>query len=377
MTRRAAAAPARAALLAALVCTLAAVPSRAANPSMSRDFARMMEWLSHEMAQGLAFNAGSTFDPPHELKSRRLQPDLSVGAGKMPLDKASFPEPEVPALREMGAANIFPSAVVFPNLAMHLRAGLPWRMDMSIRLANMTTPPGYKLSGNVPAKGQSNSVGFGLRRHFLGQGDLPLLGFGVNFNHVSGRFNLKTKFNVNNVQGFTADSDVNGDFAWSVNSIGTHLTASKDFGAWTPFLGVGYNHSNGSVSTELKAEPNTPLIQPIVGKASEKPELHSARMMTGLQWNASWVNVFANGEIKTVGEHSGKTWVAHIGFTLPFEFNYKGVYSTTKKRKKASSEMDLEARTEEAKPRRRRQAAPAPWQAPSSDDKTPELIFIQ
>lgn len=376
MNPTSAAAPARAALLAALVCALAVVPADAANPSMSRDFARMMEWLSHEMAQGLAFNAGSTFDPPNEVKSRRLQPDLSVGAGKMPLDKASFPEPETPALRDMNASSIFPTAVLFPNWAMHLRAGLPYRMDMSIRLANMTTPPGYKLSGNVPAKGQSNSVGFGIRRHFLGQGDLPLLGFGVSFNHVSGRFNIRTKFNVNNVQGFTADSDVDGDFAWSVNSIGTHLTASKDFGSWTPFIGVGYNKAAGSVSTELKAVPNTPLIQPIIGKASEQPELHSARLMLGTQWNASWVNVFGNAEIKTIGEHAGKTWIAHVGFTLPFEFNYKGVYSTTKK-KKASSQLDMEARTEEPRPRRRRQAAPAPWQAPSSDDKTPELIFIQ
>ena len=130
----------RKSVLVGLAFGLLATNARAANPSMSSDFGRMMEWLSHEMAQGLAFNAGSLFDPPHEVKSRRLQPDVSLGIGKMPLDKTKFPQPEVPALQEMNAADIFPDSVMFPNLAMHLRAGLPARMDMSIRMANMTTP---------------------------------------------------------------------------------------------------------------------------------------------------------------------------------------------------------------------------------------------
>ena len=49
----------------------------------------MTQWLSHELAQGLAFNAGSNFDPPREVKGYSIQPDLSLGVGRMPLDKRS------------------------------------------------------------------------------------------------------------------------------------------------------------------------------------------------------------------------------------------------------------------------------------------------
>ena len=57
----------------------------------------MTQWLSHEMAQGLAFNAGSNFDPPREVKGWALQPDLSLGIGRIPFNKTTFPNLTVPA----------------------------------------------------------------------------------------------------------------------------------------------------------------------------------------------------------------------------------------------------------------------------------------
>jgi hypothetical protein len=371
------------ALVGALAITLLATTgARAANPSMSGDFTRMMEWLSHEMAQGLAFNAGSMFDPPHEVKSRRLQPDISIGAGKMPLDKAQFPQPEVPALREMGASDIFPDSVIFPNLAMHLRAGLPARMDFSIRFANMTTPSGYKLGSGAAAKGQSNSVGFGLRKHFFGKDGLPLLGFGAHYNHVNGRFAIATKFKVDSISGFTADSPVNGDFRWDVSSIGGNFMLSKAYGAWTPFGGFGYNFTRGSVHTKLQATPNTPLISPITGTASGVPEKHSMRFIWGGQYSRGWINVFANGELKATGIAHGRAWVFHTGVNLPFEVGYKGFYSL-RKRQKREQQVAIrdavrdEAVVEEPVRRKRRPAPVVPWTRETRDHNGPELIFIQ
>lgn len=367
--------------LVALALSLLATSARAANPSMSSDFGRMMEWLSHEMAQGLAFNAGSLFDPPHEVKSRRFQPDVSLGIGKMPLDKSKFPEPEVPALKDMGAAGIFPNSVMFPNIAMHLRAGLPWRMDMSIRLADMTTPPGYKLSSDATAKGQSNSIGFGLRKHFFGRDGLPLLGVGANYNHVYGRFAIATKFNVDDIQGFTADSPVNGDFRWNVSAIGTNFMLSKAFGAWTPFGGLGYNYTYGSVHTKLEATPNTPLITPIMGVASAEPEKHSVRAILGGQWSRGWINVFFNAELKATGVAHGRSWIAHTGVNLPFEVGYKGFYSVKKRMRREQREAQL-ARKDELAPEepvrpKRRPAPSAPWTRIPVDHNASELIFIQ
>ncbi|MBI5630896.1 MAG: hypothetical protein HY921_08435 [Elusimicrobia bacterium] len=292
--------------------------ARAANPSMSEDFTRMMQWLSHEMVQGLAFNAGSTFDPPREVKDRRLQPDVSLGLGKMPLDKSRFPALATPALREMGAQSIFPSSVLFPNLAMHGRIGLPKRFDLSLRFADMTTPSGYKIAPGTTGSGQSNSLGLGLRKHFFGLGGSPLLSVGANYNHVSGRFRYESKFNIDTIPGFSAQSDMVGTVKWSVNSYGLNAVLSQTWANWTPFFGFGYNRVTGSVETRLEAIPNTILISRISGEASEHPEESQGRVILGTQLNRSWFNLFANGEIKAIGIGAGQSWIVHAGLTLPF-----------------------------------------------------------
>ncbi|HAM34678.1 MAG TPA: hypothetical protein DEB40_02770 [Elusimicrobia bacterium] len=353
----------------------------AANPSMSSDFGRMTGWLSHELAQGLAFNAGSTFDPPHEVVSRRLQPDISAGVGKMPLNKKKFPEPETPALRDMDASAMFPSAVLFPNLAMHLRAGLPGRMDFSIRIANMTTPSGYHISPTATGQGQSNSIGVGLRRHFFGGPDRPMLGLGANFNHVYGKFFMHSKFNVDNIQGFSTDSDVNGELAWNVSSFGLSAVLSHGYRGWTPFFGYGYNYATGSVRARLEARPNTPLIARIAGESSEHPEQNQGRLIVGLEMDRPWMHFFANGEVKAMGTHAMESWIVHLGAALPFEIGFRGFA-------KRDSQQDRVASAQEygdyGLPRReadsgKRKAAPVrPYlPAAASFEGQQELLFIQ
>ena len=303
-----------------------------ANPSMSDDFERMMKWLSHEMVQGLGFNAGSTFDPPREVKDKRLQPDVSLGLGKMPLDKNRFPRLETQGLKDINAADIFPASVLFPNLAMHMRMGLPWRSDLALRAADMTTPPGYKISPTTTGAGQSNSVGFGVRKHFMGNGR-PLLSLGVNYNHVFGRFDYKTKFDINDVEGFSASNNVTGTIRWNVRSYGVNAVVSQTLGLWTPFLGFGYNYLTGSLRARLEAIADTPLILPVVGESSNHPEQSQARAILGAQLNRSWVNFFANGEVQAVGSGKGRSWIVHSGISLPFQIGPKGFYAAKKRAK--------------------------------------------
>jgi hypothetical protein len=368
--------------------------SARANPSMSADFQAMMGWLAHEMAQGIAFNAGSTFDPPQEIVDRRLQPDVSLGVGHMVFDKTKFPTAQTPALAEYKPENIFPTSALFPNLAMHLRAGLPGRSDFAIRLADMTTPPGYKISENTTGTGQSNSVGLTLRKHLLGEDSAPLVTLGAHYNHVYGRFLYKTKFNVN-TQGFNADSDVNGGIVWNVNSYGLNAVVSQSYGRWTPFLGVGYNYVTGSVRTYLEAVPETFLITPIQGEASEHPEQNQGRVILGTQMQRSWVNLFANGEIKAIGIGAGKTWIAQVGLALPFHIGKAGRSAQLAKEKaqrprRAAADADDEAPgvarlrrapssepRPQAPPRREMFGGTAPVDSSERVEGTPTMIFIQ
>ncbi|MBI4375543.1 MAG: autotransporter outer membrane beta-barrel domain-containing protein [Elusimicrobia bacterium] len=311
-------------------------------PSMSDDFEKITEWLSHEIVEGLAFNAGSTFDPPREVKGLRLQPDLSLGVGMIPLDKSKFPEMATHALREIEPAGIFSSKVLIPNLAMHLRLGLPARFDLAIRGANMTTPPRYRISPKATGKGQSNSIGFSLRKHMIG-GERPLLTVGANYNHVFGRFDFNSRFDLDEIEGFSASSDIDGLIAWDVRSYGLNAVLSQTFGAWTPFAGLGYNHARGSVRSRIEALSETPLFLPVVGESSQRPETNSARVILGAQLNYSWVNFFTNGEVKAIGVGKGKTFIVHAGLSLPFEIGRHGFYSASGRR--VDKSQPLTART--------------------------------
>ncbi|MBI4677833.1 MAG: hypothetical protein HY748_09650 [Elusimicrobia bacterium] len=302
-----------------LALAVLSAPAFAQNPSLSADFGSMMDWLGQELAQGIAFNAGSTFDTPAEVHGGRLLPDLSVGIGSVPLDKAKFPAIQSAALKAFNPAGIFPSRVLFPNLALHLRAGLPGRFDMALRAANATTPSNYQINPGTYGKAQSNSIGFGLRRHFFG-GEDPLLTFGLNYNHVFGGFTYRTKMNLNFTDlGFSAASDLKGDLDWNVNSFGLNMVISRTFGPFIPFIGSGYNYATGSVHSRLEAKWDTLLIQTSAGSSSRKPEPDSARFILGTQWNAAKrLSLFANGEIKVLGDHSGDSWIIHVGAVMPF-----------------------------------------------------------
>ena len=361
----------------ALLALALGLPSAAAgaNPSLTEDFRGMSQWLSHELAQGLAFNAGSTFDPPHEVKGYYLQPDLSVGVGRMPLDKRDFPPITVQALNDFGGKNLFPNSVTFPNLALHLRMGLPWRGDAYVRFADATTPAGYKISPTMTAAVQTNSIGFGLRQHLFGRDEQPTLTLGAHYNHVQGRVRLKSKFQVN-TQGFTADDDFNGALDWNLNSYGLNAVVHKSYGPWTPFFGMGYNYATGSARARLELIPRTDLIQPIIAEGSERPEQSQGRWITGVEYQKPTWSVFTNIEFKALGRLQYRSFIAQVGVALPYEIG-RGPAIIYKKRKVGESPYT-------PAPRRRVEAADEPKTKPAArpfkpatETAPPSMIFLQ
>lgn len=364
---------ARPPLAAALVFLLVPAPSQA-NPSLASDFGLMTQWLSHELAQGMAFSAGSNFDPPKEVKGYYLQPDISFGAGRMPLDKRNFPDIQVQALKDYGGAGIFPNSVTFPNLALHLRMGLPWHGDLYFRFADATTPSGYKISPTISAQVQTNSYGAGVRQHFFG-GDLPALTLGAHYNHVRGRTHLKGKVHTVNAN-VTADADLVGDINWNVNSFGFTAVTHYSFGSLTPFAGFGYNYATGSVRTRLVLQPNTWVINngdDIVGEGSEHPESSQGRWIGGLQYERPTWSIFGNAEIKALGQLQYRSVIAQVGVALPFDIG-RGPAVFYKKRKTAPSAPQSAVEDEPAPaPKTRRRVSPPPSeQTPSS-----EVIFLR
>ncbi len=290
------------------------------NPNLDTDFTNMMGWMSGQLANGLGFNAGETFDPPREVTDRRIETDLSLGIGNMPFNKSQFPQLD-PSLQTVGIENFFPDSVLFPNLTMHLRAGLPWRSDFAFRFADMTTPPSYRLSSSLTGDGQSNSIGATLRKHCFGEDGEPLLTFAANYNYVFGRFGYGTSFSGNLPTGGSSvpvNENVSGNLGWNVNSFGLNAIVSQEFGAWIPFVGVGYNYVTGLVNAGLTAVDSSGNLGPIQGAATSGPAAENGSVIFGAQLNRSWANWFFNGEIEAIGPDKGQAWIAQTGFSLPF-----------------------------------------------------------
>ncbi|MBI5244291.1 MAG: hypothetical protein HY922_11545 [Elusimicrobia bacterium] len=327
----------------ALASALFAAAPAWSNPSMSDDFTRIMEWLTRQTARSLAFNAGSTFDPPNEMKVWRMQPDISFGLGVIPYDKTAFPAMQVSALAEKDPAAMLPDKVMYPNLTAHVRLGLPQRMDMGLRFVNVTIPRGHRLSDSTSGDGQINTIGVGLRRHFFG-GRRPLLSMALAYNRVFGHFNFMNQFkNVELTPGLIADSVNTGRLEWDVCSLGLNAVVSQAFGRWTPFAGAGLNHMFGAVSGRLEGRWQTPLIEPSIGMASGKPEPAAGRMVLGVQRDGSIASFFVNSEIKATGAQAGRAFVLMTGIAAPFRIGAASsiLSGRDKKRRIADEEEGL------------------------------------
>ncbi len=358
---------ARVPIAAALVLALAGAPARA-NPSLATDFAGMSQWLSDQFAQGLAFNAGETFDPPKEIKGYYLQPDVSFGVGLIPFDKREFPQMTVPELQNGVGANLFPTSTLFPNFAFALRMGLPWRGDIYVRVADATIPAGYKISPTMTAQVQTNSIGWGIRKQFFGGEDVPMLTVGGVYNHVQGYTKLKGTFGVS-ASGFTADDQFNGDIAWSINSFGLTAIVSQSFGSWTPFGGIGYNYTTGSVAVSLELQSGTFLVPDITGLGSDRPEVSEGREIVGVSYDRPKWSAFANAELKALGELQYRSWIIQSGVAIPFSFGRKRRVAAAVEPKSALEDDEAPAAP---KPVKRKRAAPTPpEQAP------PDMIFLR
>ncbi len=355
------------------------------NPSLNQDFAGISQWLSDDLAQGLAFNAGENFDPPALVKGYYLQPDVSLGAGVVPLSQKAFPS--TPALTQNGinSSGLFPSAVDFPNFTLHLRMGLPGNNDVYLRFADATTPPKYKISPSIDAQVQTNSFGFGGRHHFLGSDGWPNLVVGLHYNHIQGRVGLSGPYNLNIVNGYSDTAQLNGQIKWSIDSVGTDAILYQNFGRWTPFGGLGYNHASGSVTTSLGLNfSDASVNQPISADGSDKPEQNQGRVILGTQYQFATWSLFGSGEIKTIGTDPFKNYIAQVGAALPFELGCGPTFFCRKKKPgDVAPVRDRAYESEDAWPATETNPAPAPTPkkpariAPTNTQDQPGTIFWQ
>ncbi|MBI4051080.1 MAG: hypothetical protein HY400_01095 [Elusimicrobia bacterium] len=309
----------------------------AANPSLSNDFASITQWLTSEVVQGLAFNAGASFSPSTEPRPYEFELDATLGVGSVPIDSKKFPKLGVVQLEQIGVQSYFPKNVPFPDFTAHIRMGLPYRMDVSFRLSDMTAPT-YRLSEQTKGNGQSNILGGEMRRHFYGQENPFLLTTTVMVNYLRGRFNFFNTFSdVKLTDSFSASADNTGLVKWSLISYGVNAIGSYRLQSWIPFFGVGFNRSHGSVLAQMESVFRTDLIQPVFGQSSALPERNTVRVITGTQYTLRRFNLFLSAETLVVGHLEGQTYNVHAGIVIPLKGWKKGYYGREVKKMDSDS----------------------------------------
>jgi hypothetical protein len=286
-----------------------------------------------------------------------------------------------PELQNGAGANLFPSSTLFPNLALHLRMGLPGRRDLYVRVADATTPAGYRISPTMTAQVQTNSIGFGVRQEFFG-GDYPTLVVGGHYNHVQGYTKLRGTFGVS-ASGFTADDKFNGNIDWSINSYGVNAIVSQTFGRWTPFGGLGYNYITGSVHVDLNLLSGTFLIPDITGQGSDHPEQSQGREILGVSYDRETWSMFANGELKALGQLQYRSWIIAVGAALPFDIGRgPAIFYKRRPQSTTASALKPEALDDDAEKPEPKKPAPKPVKRPRAEPTPPEkappdMIFLQ
>lgn len=287
-----------------------------AQVSLSSDFARMMTWLSQQVVDPLAFNAGTTFDPPNEVKPGRVVLDGSMGVGIMPLDISKFPQLQNPTLNQENVGSSFPQQMPFPDLTGHIRVGLPWRSDIAVRGTD-TTIPNLTVTPGTTASAQANNVGVELRTFFFGRHDEPSLALSAYANRLWGQFTFANTFNNVNLDGILADASNKGTMAWDLSSVGLNAVVSQHYGNWTPYGGLGYNAASGSLKASLNTTFNTFLATPSSAQESSSPSANNLRLLFGTELQRrNGHDLFVAGEFLLTGAEA-HAFNIHLGMLLP------------------------------------------------------------
>lgn len=306
-----------------LALSLVLVPgtSRAANESLSGDFQAMMDWLSGQAVQPVAFNAGTTFDPPQELKPGELQLEPTFGMGILPLDITKFPTLKNQTLNDQHVGSFFPQRVPFPDMTAHVRYGLPGRWDLSFRLSNVTIPT-IAMTAQTKVSGQVNNFGFQARKFFGGRGEDPSLSLSAHANWLVGHFNFGNTMKDVALGDLTSNAANSGSMAWNLGSVGVNAVVSRSYGHWVPFVGVGYNLASGSLKATMRTDFDTYLAAPAMSAQSSRPRSQNIRVLFGTEVvRTSAANLFLSGEWQALGTGGGgETFNVHLGAILPLRF---------------------------------------------------------
>lgn len=288
----------------------------AANPALREDFDSMMEWLSNETAEGLSFHSSVAFDPPVELARGAVSVDGNLGVGTLTTEKNTFPRLRVKTLQDLDPEENFSDVTPFPDMTAHLRLGLPARWETGLRLSNMTVPR-HPISSSTEGSGQSNIYGLQVRRHYFG-GRSPLLTLSGTVDYLHGGFKFYNGFkDVEVTDTLFLDSANEGRLSWDIKSAGVAAMASKQYGRWTPYWGAGYHYSRGYVRGRLTSKFNTSLIPPVIGAGTERLRSKQVRVMVGTMREAGGWSWYGAVESLAFNSKGGRTFAAHLGFSLP------------------------------------------------------------
>jgi hypothetical protein len=217
---------------------------------LTTDLVKSGEWFSQEVGDLLAFQAASThFLPGDTTAFPGFQVGVAGGVSVQKLDRGAYRS--IP-FTELDRDEVdLPRAVAAPAFVLHGKAGLPWGLDLGLKVGSASFE---EKDGDARTKFENGIFGVELRKRLLGGGlsgaVLPDLSLSLALDGASGELTREDRYE-GAVQsgGGQLVADTSWETEWDVQAVTLRAVVSKKLLMVTPFVGLGVTRLSGDAET--------------------------------------------------------------------------------------------------------------------------------
>lgn len=274
-----------------------------AREDVAKDFGEISKWISGELSEGMAFNAGSgNVLPADIIEFPGFGFGISAGASLWPVNAGEFRALNLRTIDTSSANKIdMPDTIGMINIVGHVKTALPFGLDIGARVGGFNFDDD---TGNASVELENALWGVELRKRILGGSWtnilLPDLSVSVSFDNAVGSIERKESYSDRRTETYEGSSytqEIQSETLWktewNTQNIGIKTIVSKTFLFITPYFGLGVNKhmgstetkivTTGTISLEIPYFPSQSASLSIENKSEVDADDTTMRLLTGVE----------------------------------------------------------------------------------------------
>lgn len=225
--------------------------SSPAMADLASDSQKSAQWFSQELGDLLAFQAASThFLPGDTVGFPGVEAGIAGGVTAMKLDEDGYRTLSFDTL-DSNEADL-PSAIGAPSGVLHVKAGLPWGLDIGLKGGTARVDAD---EGDAKIELTNKIFGIEVRKRLLGGGltgaALPDLSLSLAMDSASGDITRTERYDAGVQSGGNLVADTTWKSEWDLKAVTLRAVISKKVIFLTPFAGVGITKTSGDTETTV------------------------------------------------------------------------------------------------------------------------------